>query len=413
MTRLILFHPMDVRGRKVGGIETHVRLILQELPSSESVLLVGVDEVGGCELGRVHQIVYGNRTIDFLPVMRVDASAVNTAARRITRSLTLRFLRAALRHLPTIAGIVRGEDVSCEIERFEFALLPRLIGRPFVLVVHNDGSRGDAMDSLLKRYWFLHLANERIALALAAKIFAVNASIAERIAKLSRHAAARTDVLSVSVDTRRFSPTPFETVGSTFRVCYAGRLDAFKDPPLMFASLALAAERMAARPGRFARLAFDYVGAHDPTLVPGFGRIAALTTRHGVKTSTEVAAIMRGAHAGIVTSFFEGMPCYLLEMLASGRPVAAIDLPQFGPLIEAGRSGRRVVRGTDPAVAAGAMADALLALADEIADGTLDPVSIAAGVRPYSVDAQMGRLFAAHASLTARGGQPSESASAA
>ena len=413
MTRIVLFHPMDARGRKVGGIETHVRLVLQERPSSKSVLLVGVDEVGDCEPGRVHRIVYGDRTIDFLPVMRVDADEMNTAARRITRSLTLRFLLAAVRHLPTIAGAVRGERASCEIERFEFALLPRLIGRPFVLVVHNDGTREDAMDSLLKRYWFLHLANERIALALAAKIFAVNDSIAGRIATLSRRAAARTEVLSVSVDTGCFVPTAFELGGSTFRVCYAGRLDAFKDPPLMFASLALAAERLAARPGRFARLAFDYVGAHDPALVPGFDRIAALTTRHGIKTPPEVAAIMRGAHAGIVTSIFEGMPCYLLEMLASGRPVATIDLPQFAPLIEAGHNGRRVARGADPAAAAGAMADALLALADEIAAGLLDPSAIAAGVRPFSADAQMGRLFAAHASLTAREPQPSASASAA
>ncbi len=414
MTRLVLFHPMDPRGTKLGGIETHVRLVLARHPPTMSVLLVGVDEIGDCECGRVRAMPYDGRVVDFLPVMRVDADTINTAARRITQSTTLRFLLAALRHLPNVRRAIRGHSASCEIERFEFAVLPVLLRRPFVLLVHNEGTREDKMDSLLKRHWALHRFNERVALELATRVFAVNDSIAARIAGLSGRLARKTEVLSVSVDTQRFRPSPFPADGTTFRVCFAGRLDAFKDPPLMFASLARCAERLAASPvGRFDRLAFDYVGASDPTRVPEFARIAALTTRHGAKTAAEVAAIMGAAHAGLITSFFEGMPCYLLEMLASGRPVAAVALPQFAPLIEAGRSGRLVARTDDAAIDATAMSDALLALAVEIAAGRFDPHAIAVLVQPYSVERQMGRLFACHATLADGADQPSESASAA
>ena len=414
MTGLILFHPMDPRGRKLGGIETHVRLVLARNPGA--TLLVGIDETGDDRLGRVQSITFEGRAIDFLPVLRADGGSINAAAQRVTRSLTLRFLLAAMRHIGAVARAARRQDAegaraTCEVERYEFAVLPRLLGRRSVLLVHSGASRDDAMDSLLKQYWFIHRASERVALALADKIFAVNETIATRIAGLSRKVAEKTETLAVPVDTTRFVPTSFEAAGSTFRVCFAGRLDAFKDPPLMFASLALAAERLAAQPvGRFDRLAFDYLGASDPTLVPGFARIAGVTIRHGPCSASEVAAVMRTAHAGLVTSFFEGMPCYLLEMLASGRPVVAIALPQFAPLLEPGCSGRLVARGATTGESASAVAEALLAVAAEIADSSLSPPEIAARAAPFSVDRQMGRLFAAHQELAKHGGQPSESA---
>ena len=408
MTRLVLFHPMDPRGTKLGGIETHIRLVLARHPPDMTVLLVGVDEIGDCAPGRVRVLTVEGRAIAFLPVLRADPARINAAARRVGQSLTLRFLLAALRHLRAIARAA-GRDCCCEIERVEFAVLPFLLRRRAVLVVHDDWTRGAEMDSLLKRHWRLHHAAERLALAVADRVFAVNASIAARLAGTS--ARARAEVMSVSVDTGRFVPTPFPA-GSTFRVCFAGRLDAFKDPALMMASLATAAARLAARPvGRFDRFAFDYVGASDPARVPGFDRIAGATRLHGPRSAAEVAAIMAEAHAGLITSRFEGMPCYLLEMLASGRPVAAIDLPQFDPLVRSGVIGARVARRDDPAATAAAMADALLAIAGVL--DRLDPVAIAALVRPFAVEVQMTRLFACHAALAAGSTPQSWSARAA
>ncbi len=390
---------MDPRGAKLGGIETHVRLVLTHHPSSVTLLFVGLDEFGDSPAGTVRKLHVGGRTIDFLPVARADPAAINAAARSIRRSTTLRFALGMLRHLPAIRRALAGEPATCEIERFEFAIIPRLLRRPFVLIVHNEGTRDDAMDSLLKRYWFLHRLNERVALALADRIFAVNASIAARVARISPAAGARTAIMSVSVDTGTFAPSPFREAGDAFHVCFAGRLDAFKDPPLMFASLARLDAMLAARPaGRFRRVAFDYVGASDPAVVPAFAAIAARTERHGIRDAAAVAAIMRSAHVGIITSFFEGLPCYLLEMLASGRPVVAVRLPQFASLIT-DASGALVPRGADPTDSAAAIAVALHHLAARIAAGAMDPAAVAALARPYSVAAQMGRLFACHNAL--------------
>jgi glycosyltransferase involved in cell wall biosynthesis len=271
------------------------------------------------------------------------------------------------------------------------------------MMVHNEGTREDKMDSLTKKYWALHLLNERLSLMLADRVFAVNSSIAARVATLSRAFAAKTEVLSVSVDTERFVSSPFDQDGDTFRVCFAGRLDAFKDPPLMFATLARLAEKMKGRAqGRFRRVAFDYIGASDPAREPAFAGIADLTVRHGIRSASEVAAIVRRAHAGLITSFFEGMPCYLLEMLASGRPVVAVDLPQFEPLIHPGVSGILVARRKSPDNSAEVLSDALLALAGGVETGELEPGAIAALAAPFSVEAQMHRLFLCHEALALR-----------
>ena len=269
-------------------------------------------------------------------------------------------------------------------------------------MVHNEGSKADKMDSLLKRYWFVHLLNERVALTLADRIFAVNEAIAARIATLGASLSSKTEVMSVSVDTTRFTPSPFPG-SDTFRICFAGRLDDFKDPPLMVATLAELAQSLAARPaGRFSNVAFDYVGASDPRRITGFEAIAAVTVRHGIRRAPEVAAIMARAHAGIITSFFEGMPCYLLEMLASGRPVGAITLPQFMPLIREGVSGALVDRAREPAQSARQLATAFRGLAEAIAEDRLDARAIAALAQPFSVESQMSRLFASYDRL--RGG---------
>ncbi len=400
---------MDPRGDKLGGIETHVRLVLARHPDDVSILLIGIDERGDLPPGIETPLDYEGRRIAFLPVARVPAERINTAAKRVLQSTTLRFVLGLLRHLWAIHQALRGWRASGEIERYEFALVPKLIGLPFVLLVHNEGTKEDKMDSLLKRYWFLHTFNERLALTLADSVFAVNDAIAKHIDGVAPSLSRKTEVMSVSVDTARFAPSPFRRDDDAFHVCFAGRLDDFKDPPLMFATLARLSVLLSAAPaGRFRRVVFDYVGASDPSRHEDFAAIANLTVRHGIRKAPEVAAIMARAHAGIITSYFEGMPCYLLETLASGRPVGAITLPQFTRLILSGVTGVLVERQLTRAESAAMLAEAFVSLATAIDNGELDPTSIAAFAAPYAVTRQMGRLFACHEALaTQRGGSSS------
>jgi glycosyltransferase involved in cell wall biosynthesis len=293
-----------------------------------------------------------------------------------------------------------GKRCSAEIERYEFALIPKLLRLPSVQWVHNEGSKDDKMDSLLKRYWFIHTASERIALATADRIIAVNPNIAAHIARLSSRAANKTEVMSVSVDTRRFRATPFDVQDGIFRICFAGRLDEFKDPPLMFDVLARLHAKLEGK------IEFHYVGATDPARYPEFAKAQAFTLRHGSQTPDGVRDIMARCHAGILTSYFEGLPCYLLEMLASGRPVGAIDLPQYKPLILPGISGALIPRSEPREKCAEALANAFASLWQDITRGCVDPVRLHTLVEPYSVETQFDRLFAIHRALQDRRAVP-------
>ena len=391
--RLVLFHPMDPRGRKLGGIETHVRLLLAAHPEDFTVLFVGIDEIGDCAIGEVTRIAFDGRAIEFLPVLRADQAGINIAATTLGGSLTLRFAASAFRHLGAVRRAIGRGCCSVEIERYEFALLPKLLRLPSVQWVHNEGSADDKMDSLLKRYWFVHTASERIALSLADRVVGVNPNIAAHIARVSPRAAKKTEVMSVSVDTRRFRPTPFDLHDGVFRVCFAGRLDEFKDPPLMFDVLARLRTKLEGK------LEFHYVGPTDPARYPEFAKAEAFTICHGPQSPDGVRAIMARCHAGILTSYFEGLPCYLLEMLASGRPVGAIELPQYEPLILPGISGALVPRSEPREICAEALAGAFASLWQDITRGRIDPARLHGLIEPYSVETQFGRLFATHRAL--------------
>ena len=391
--RLCLMHPMDPRGSKLGGIETHVRQIVSRHPADFSILFVGVDEFGDCPLGQIKRIKVGGRTIYFLPVAHIDAAAINLPGQSIGQSTTFRFALGMIRYLFAIRHAVGKGRASADLQRFEFAGFARLLGLPAVQMIHGEGAKGQKMDSLIKRFWFIHQANEWLALHLASRIFGVNANIVRRMEQVYPKLAMRAEVMTVSVDTAVFTPTPFPAWDGVFKVMFAGRLDSFKDPPLMFRVLAALHARLG---GRFE---FHYAGTTDPHRYPEFAAIEPFSVRHGFLSAAEVAGVVASCHAGVLTSFFEGMPCYLLETLSMGRPFAAIRLPQYDPLIVAGLSGTMVER-TDPdTICETQLVEAFVALRDDIALGTFDPARIHALVEPFSVRVQMQRMFAHHRTL--------------
>lgn len=125
----------------------------------------------------------------------------------------------------------------------------------------------------------------------------------------------------------------------------------------------------------------------------------APSRRFMVWTSREVAAIMGRCHAGILTSWFEGMPCYLLELLSVGRPMVAVTLPQYRLVVEEGKSGYLVERDEETDRLADALADRLIDTWAAIRNGTMSAATIRQHVIPFSVEEQLDRHFASHQQL--------------
>jgi glycosyltransferase involved in cell wall biosynthesis len=272
----------------------------------------------------------------------------------------------------------------------EFSWLPAVLRLPFVQMLHGEGAPKLQMDSLLRKYSFVHNTGERFAVAMSEKFLCVNPFITERLQRTYPRRKDKIDTLWTWVNTEIFKPQPMPESTSPFRIVFAGRLDEFKDPPLMFRAIGRLRKRLRGA------VAFDYIGTSDPHRFPEFADIEDITVRHGFKDAAGMAATLARAHAGILTSEFEGMPRFVLETLAVGRPVVAMHLPQLEPVIHHGTSGFLVTRAGAPDDMAEAMADRLLDVHGAIEAGDLDPADIADAITPFTPGTQLARVFRYH-----------------
>jgi glycosyltransferase involved in cell wall biosynthesis len=388
--QICLIHPFDPRGEKVGGLETYIRDFITFHPTDTDLLFIGVDSTGDLSLGEIHKLTFRGRTFDFLPILRYSDQQAREAARSIRTSLTGQFFVALLRHFGAISKLIRARRCSIDLRRVEFSWLPAVLRLPFVQMLHGEGAPKLQMDSLLRKYSFVHNAGERFAMATSAKFLCVNPYITERLQKTYPRQKEKIDTLWTWVNTEIFKPQPLPQDTTAFRIVFAGRLDEFKDPPLMFRTI----ERL--RQLVQCRVEFHYIGTSDPHRFIEFGEIESITTRHGYKDAAGMASILAHAHVGILTSEFEGMPRFVLETLAVGRPVVAMHLPQLEAVIRDGESGYLVRRSESRIDMAERLAHRFMNVRDSIVRGDMDPSRIAASIRTFTPGTQLARVFRYH-----------------
>ena len=387
--RLSVIHSFDPRGAKVGGLETFIRDMIAFLPDDFTFLMIGVDAVGDLELGRVTRISFRGREIEFLPVLRYPDDKAREAATSITQSITFQFMQGLVRHLPAVRRKLMEVPTSVDLERVEFAPLVRALGIPFVQMLHGEGAPKLSMDSLLRSYRCVHNINERLAVMACDRFLCVNPFITERIRATYPRQAAKIHTLSTWVDTQTFAPRPFPK-DDGFRIAFAGRLDLFKQPPLMMKTVARLREALGAG------VEFHYMGTSDPTRFPEFKLIQDGTVLHGFKDAKGVADVLGSVHAGILTSEFEGMPFSVLESLGVGRPVVAAHLPQLEAVIKDGVSGRLVERAGSIDAMAVRLAAAFLDIRERMGSGIITPAGVAAEIRDFTPERQLARCYENH-----------------
>jgi glycosyltransferase involved in cell wall biosynthesis len=391
---LVVFATFDPRGLKIGGIETHTRHILRHFPQGSDLLLVGLDEAGDLTPGVAVDITFEDRPIRFMPLAHISAEVSSVAAQKLSGSTTLRFVLAGLRHLKALRAEVRGRRASADLPRVEFALLARLMRLPYLLTIHSQIATPEKTASLLQHYRALRRWSERLGLFGAHHVFAVTAAIQDALLETYPALAGRVSVLPVPVDTRLFHPSPLPP-GDVFHLAYAGRFGAEKDPALMFRTVAALAERLNGA------LRFHIMGPGNPAEFSEFTAISALCEQHGPLSTTRVAEVLRAVHCGILTSKTEGLPCFLLETLASGRLFGAVMLPSLVPFVVAGETGLLVERAGDTEATAQAIAAGLERLWQGIQAGRYDPARIAARVEPFAAHHLFRIIFEKHARLVA------------
>lgn len=387
---IALIHPFDIRGAKVGGLETYIRDFVTFCPDDTRVLFVGVDARGDMKLGRIAETSFRGRRFDFLPVLHYPDVRAREAATRLRDSITAQFFAGLVRHLPTVARVLRERRCSVDLRRVEFSWLPTMLRLPYVQMLHGEGVPQHSMDSLLRRYRFVHQLGERFAVGTSRKFLCVNPMITERLRATYAGHAGKIDTLWTWVNTNIFRPQPFPEANDPFRIVYIGRLDEFKQPRLMFATIA----RLRAKLG--GGVEFHYIGTSDPARFAEFSDIEDITVRHGFQDAAGIARIVANAHAGILTSEFEGMPRCVLETLAIGRPVVAVHLPQLEAVIDDKTSGYLVPRELPPDALLEALVQRFIETRNAIVDGRVDPAAVAASIATFTPDTQLARVYRLH-----------------
>lgn len=391
-TAICLIHTFDPRGTKMGGLETYCRDMIAFCPPDVRLLVVGIDSFGDLVPGRLARIEVDGRAVDFLPVVAWPDARANGAARRLGRSLTLHFGLGLLRHGPDLRRRLRAGSYTVDNRRIELAPLCRLLGAPFVQMMHDEGLK-TSRDALINRFLWIYRMAEQIGLRSAERFFCVNPLMAERMRE--RFPAHRRKIGTVTTwyNPEVLHPTPFAS-GPMLRVFYAGRLDRVKNPALMFRAVAALQRRLGA-------VEFHYVGGWDPERYPEFAPIRAITICHGYRTMREQARLLPGFDVGLLTSTMEGLPRCVLESLGAGRPVAAVHLPQLEPLLRSGVSGGLVDRHEDEGRTAEALADLVLDLWRDMQAGALTPDAIASVVADYTPQRRLTTVFDAHRAIRA------------
>ena len=388
--QICLIHPFDPRGEKVGGLETYIRDFITFHPEDTDLLFIGVDSRGDLTLGEIHKLTFRGRSFDFFPILHYSDLQAREAARSLRASLTGQFFAALLRYFGPISRLIRSRRCTIDLRRVEYSWLPVILRLPFVQMLHGEGVPKLQMDSLLRKYWFVHHAGEWFAAATSAKFLCVNPFITERLQKRYPHHKDKIDTLWTWVNTGIFQSEPLPRDLAPFRIVYAGRLDEFKNPSLMFSTIGLLRERLQGA------VEFHYVGTSDPDRFAEFAAIADITVRHGFKDAAGMAATLANVHAGILTSEFEGMPRFVLETLGVGRPVVAVHLPQLESVIRDGESGFLVRRSGSTEHLAEMLADRFIELRAAIGAGEMDHARIAAAISDFTPSKQLARVYRYH-----------------
>ena len=390
--RLCVIHSFDPRGTKVGGLETFIRDMIAFLPADFTFLMIGVDASGKLELGKVIEAEFRGKSFEFLPVLHYSDAQAREAAKNIRSSINFQFMQGLIRHLPAVRRKLKETPTSVDLQRVEFAPLVKALGVPFVQMLHGEGAPKLKMDSLLKSYRYVHNINERLAVMACDRFLCVNPYITERIRSAYPRHASKIHTLSTWVDTKTFSPRPFAT-DDGFRIAFAGRLDLFKVPSLMFKTV----HRLRQMIGD--GIEFHYMGTSDPTRFPEFDLISDCSVLHGFKDAAGVAEVLGQAHAGILTSEFEGMPFSVLECLGSGRPVGAIHLPQLESVIKEGVSGYLIARSDSDDDMADRLASAFVDIRERIRQGTITPERVANEICEFTPERQLTKCYENHRSI--------------
>lgn len=337
-----IVYPADPIGTIPGGIDTFIRGILKSAPDDVEMSLIGVTtDPRRRPIGRWTQCKLGRRDFWFYPVLKLT-----NPGKRPSIPLSLRFTAALFARHPK-----RTFDVL-EFHRVEPSLRYLLGQTPKNIVLHQS------MENLLNRSsdirwkWAPHLffKLEDWLLPQMQSIYIVREAAANEYKARYPTISDRIHFLPTWMDPDIFHPVPapelaalrakmadeYEIQQHDFLMTFVGRLDHSKDPLLLLESFALVFRQI---PRAHLIMVGDGVLRDQIRQRISSMQLEDRVLLAGLRSSQEVADLLRISQMFVLTSAYEGMPMCVLEALGSGVPVVTTDVGEVRRVVRPGING--------------------------------------------------------------------------
>jgi glycosyltransferase involved in cell wall biosynthesis len=324
MERRLIVEQFDPEFPKPGGIDTCIRGLVRYCPPNIQLRIAGVDAIGNKELGAWAEYEISGRTVEFMPVARLDHSNLRKARPHSA------WLALGLRkyHPAPQSDIVNTHRLN--LGAVAMRLYPNA---SHVQYLHGSGvdDLKSGSVSLFRHASSVYRALERSVIPRTIDTVVFNKAGAERLQSISQ-------VVRFSpnwFDPAEFFPASPESTPKS-RIIWPCRIEPQKNPEL-------AIEVMAALPARYS------------LTVAGKGTLETLMRRRaqaskaaerirfvGAVPKSEIGAVMRDHDLLLMTSRFEGYPYAVVEGLASGLPVLTTSGGEPNGLVTTGLNGAKV-----------------------------------------------------------------------
>lgn len=323
MNQHVIVHQFDPTRHVVGGIDGFIRELIEHAGEEHHFAVIGVQRDAD-RIGRWRTVEVGGKSIDFMPVARIEAG---NQRRRVPHSLRLAY--GVLRFRPKLGNAI------IHTHRAEIGAVTWLSYPPARRVQFLHGDSLQAFDWRTETLWRfaprLYQVLERLATREAETTLVMSSTALARLRPTAPRAALGTNWY----DGRHFHAKGRQR-RSTPSIGFAGRLEAPKDPLRAIETLAELRTR---------GVEFEAWIAGDGTLaeaVRGAIRNRGLddsVRMAGVLSPAELAERLRQTDLFLMTSRWEGVPRTALEALACGVPVVSTAVGEIPAILHGGVNG--------------------------------------------------------------------------
>ncbi len=350
-TRIMIIHPFDPFGLKVGGIETCIKNIITRLPSGMSVELVGVSsDHEKRPAGKWGKYRLNSREFRFLPIL-----SSRDENKRAKIPLALAFVFALFRY----RKMIRPKERILQFHRIEPSIGFIRNNNKKILFIH--GNTGDLYNRKNESRWSripaVYFLLEALLIKRFSRVYIVSENGVQRYKEKFPGMKEKISFLPAWFDSEVFYPKGPGSSGKRERflsslgygpdsicILFSGRLEKVKDPFLLLdvfriihgriprAKLIISGTGSLVK--RIRKAAEEY-GIMDDIYLAG------ALNQHGL------SGIMRVCDVFLLTSAFEGMPRSVLEALACGIPVVTTDVGEVSKVVRDNFSGF-ISRSRDP-----------------------------------------------------------------